>query len=162
MMKVRTQFDRLRVFSPSPTGVAKIYEERLNKDGVMDLVQTGEHDLNEFVQASLESTKVYNILEHFAKTQDPSIFNAVSGFFADVTGMPTDMMAAHNMLLSIDKKFASLPQEVKEKYNFSPYQFYEAVMNGTFASDFGQIDQNIVNGTDPIAAGSDGKVVENE
>lgn len=141
-MKVRNRFSRVRMISPSPTGIAKIYEERLNKDGVMDLLQTGEHDLNEFVQTSLEGTKVYNILEAFERSQDPSILNSVTGYFADVTDMPADLMAAQNLILSIDKKFAALPLDVKEKFDNSPQKFYQAFMDGSAAQILGDFAQN--------------------
>lgn len=157
-MKIRTQFDRCRVRTDSPIGVAKIYEERLNADGVMELVHTGNHDLNEFVQASLDGTKVYSILERFAKTQDPSIFNVSQGYYADVSSMPKDLLQVQNMLLNVDKQFSQLPSDVKEKYGNNVYKFYEAVLSGQFAADFGENAQNIVDQTAAAAADQDVKV----
>lgn len=130
-VEVRTPFSaRRRFFSPSPKGTADIYQEKLLDDGTMGIEVVGQHDLNAFVQASKDSTLIYNILDRFQKTGDPSIIDRVKGFFADVTDMPKDLMQAQNLLINAEKQFASLPGVLKEKYDNNYTKFAEEVLSG--------------------------------
>lgn len=142
-MKVRNRFSKhVRFISPSPTGRSKIYEERMNKDGVLSLVQTGEHNVNDFVQASLESTKIYNILDRFEMTGDVSLLNSMKGFYADVTGFPSTLAEAHNLMLGIEKKFSELSPALKEKFNNSSTRFANEVISGNLGSIIAEFVQS--------------------
>lgn len=139
MAEVRTALSGHKRFcSPSPKGVGKIYEERILEDGTMGIVHTGDHDLNAFVQASKESTLVYNILDKFAKVGDPSILDARHGFYADVTEMPSSLLEAQNLILSIDKKFVGLDAATKEKFDNNVQKFTQAIMDGSISEILGK------------------------
>lgn len=144
MVNVRNAFHRgERVQTPPVSGVADVFDEVLLEDGTMGLKKVGEHDLNDFIQQPLDGTLVYNLLDRFAKTEDPSIFNRASGFYADITSMPTNLMEAQNMLLNIDKKFASLSSEIKEKFDNNSHKFAQAVLDGSIEKilgDFAQVE----------------------
>lgn len=139
MPEVRHALSESKRFpSPSPTGIGKVYEERILEDGTKGLVQTGVHDINAFVQKSKDSTMVYNILDRFSKTGDPSILDVRHGFYADVTDMPSSLLEAQNMILEIDKKFLALDSATKEKFDNNVHKFTQAVMNGTLADILGK------------------------
>lgn len=130
-------------FAPSSSGFAPVYEERINSDGVMSLVRTGEHNINEFVQTSLEGTKVYNILERF-QLGDVSALEKVKGFYADVTQVPTSLLEAHNLMKNISKNFDKLPPDLKAKFGNSADKFIASVENG----DFAQIVKTLATGSE--------------
>lgn len=155
-MKVRTRFSPHQdFFAPSPDGIAIEYTEQILKDGTMGLVPSGKHDLNEFVQASLEGSKVYTILDRFARTNDPSVLDAVRGFSADVSGFPTNLMEAQNLKLSIDKQFSLLPADIRSKFHNNSFEFADAVLSGKISEAFVDSAQN---SSSPAAE----KIVENE
>lgn len=130
-------------YSPSPTGISTAYEVRLGSDGVSHLVPVGKHDLNEFVQASLEGTKVYNIIDRFA-LGDESVLNKVKGFYADVVGMPSSLAEAHDLMVSIDKKFAELPAKLKQVFGNSSSKFASALRDGSINEIFSGLAQENV------------------
>lgn len=145
--EVRTPFSpHKRFFSPSPKGVVNIYEEKLLDDGTMGLKVVGKHDLNAFVQASKDSTLVYNILDKFAKTGDASILNVTSGFYADVTQLPKNLMEAQNMLISLQKRFASLDTATKDKFDNNYTKFAQAALDGSISDILKPSEVSVVEG----------------
>lgn len=124
-------------FAPSSDGTAPVYEERLSKSGTVDLVEVGRHNINEFVQTSLEGTLVYNILDRFA-LGDTSVLEKVKGFYADTVSMPTSLLEVHNFMKSLDARFDSLPVEVKEKFGNSAEKFMLSIENGEFTKIFSE------------------------
>lgn len=67
--------------------------------------------------------------------------------FADVTSMPSSLLEAQNLMLSIEKKFVGLDAATKEKFNNNVHKFTEAVMDGTVSQILGvdsvQVDLNL-------------------
>jgi len=114
--------------APIGDGTAPLFEERI-VDGVRVLIECGRNPLNEFVQASLEETKIYNIINRYQRG-DQAALNKVGGQFIDVVGMPTNLAEAQNALLSIERQFNSLPGEVKEKFGNNVNQFVQVVSEG--------------------------------
>ena len=124
-----SRFNRPKT-APAPIGdgTAPIYEERV-VDGARVLVEAGTNPLNEFVQASLEETRIYNIINRYQRG-DVSVLNKSGGQFMDVVGMPTNLAEAQNALLTIERQFAALPGEVKEKFGNNVNEFVQVVSEG--------------------------------
>lgn len=117
------------VFTPSPTGRAPVYEEVIGLKGDRYLKKTGEHNLNDFVQASKAGTLVYNILDRFQRG-DVSVLQKTAGFYADVTAMPKTLFETHQFLDSLSQKFESLDPKIKDKFDGSFDKFVKGLENG--------------------------------
>lgn len=113
---------------PPMCGCDPVFEE-IEKDGVTTLVKVGENPLNEFVQASLQDTLVYNILERYNKG-DLSALDRKHGQFVDVTGMPTSLAEAQQALIDVDLNFSKLPLEVRNAFNNDPVDFVKGASDG--------------------------------
>lgn len=114
---------------PVGDGTAPIFEE-VYEDGKRVLKETGRQNLNEFVQASLDETKIYNIINRYMRG-DESVLNRVNGQFIDVVGMPTNLAEAKQALINIENRFNELPGDVKSVFNNSVDEFVQAVSYGT-------------------------------
>lgn len=146
-----SRFNRPKVmFSYSGDGTAPVYEERLNRGGVLALIRTGKRDLVEFINASLESTNIYNILDRF-NAGDYSVLQKRKGFYADVSTMPKSLVEVHNFMRSLRSDFENLDPKIKEKFGNSPDKFIESVENGDFIKLFGKSAQN-----SPLSSGAAG------
>ena len=132
-----------RSFSPSSTGFAPVYSERIGKDGVLELVLSGKHNIVDFVQASLESTKIYNILERYS-LGDTSVLEKTKGFFGDVSQMPTSLLEAHKFIKGISEKFDSLPNDLKAKFDNSVDNFVKSLDNGSLINVLKEISDSKV------------------
>lgn len=112
---------------PVPVGnvTTPIYEERL-VDGVTRLVKAGETNLYEYVQSSKEDTLIYNLLDRFAKG-DVTALTSRRGQFIDVTGMPTTLAEAQQVMINATEKFNHLSDEVKAKFGYDVNEYINAV-----------------------------------
>lgn len=139
-----------RRFTPSSTdGLAPVYEERFDSNGAIHLVETGKTDLNAFIQASKESTLVYNILDRFQRG-DVGVLDQVRGFFADVTDMPNSLMEAHQLVTRIANGFDSLPSDIKSEFGNDVNGMLKAIDNGKFAEIMSKFTKTEAPVSDPV------------
>ena len=93
-------------------------------DGYEQLVPAGVTDLVEKIQESFESTKLSNIIARY-NAGDLGALKKAQGVFANISEMPTTLQEAQNMRIKAETAFDSLPVDVREKYDFSAYKFYD-------------------------------------
>lgn len=124
--------------SPSPTGIASEFQERLDYNGVAYLEKVGSKDLNAIVQASKESTLVYNIIDRF-ENGDISALSKSKGFFGDFLGMPSSLAEAHNLIVGIESKFKELPLKIREAFGNSAQLFARKLQDGSYGEILGKI-----------------------
>lgn len=82
--------------------------------------------MNDFVQESLESTLVYNVLKRF-NAGDPYALTKNVGVFADVSGAPRSLAEAQQLLIDVRRDFEKLPIDIRSRYGHNPMAFAEAV-----------------------------------
>lgn len=99
---------------PVGGSTSPIYEERLS-DGVRNLVIVGETNLFDYVQASKDDTLIYNLLDRFTRG-DITALLAKKGQFLDVTGMPTTLAEAQQLMINATERFNHLPAEQRAKF----------------------------------------------
>lgn len=113
---------------PVGDGTAPIFEEVI-ENGVRILRETGRDPLNEFVQASLADTLVYNILAKYQRGDEMALHKTI-GQYMDVVGMPTNLAEAQQALIDIENKFNMLTADVKAVFNNNVNEFIDAVSHG--------------------------------
>lgn len=119
--------------SPVPTGVVDTFTEKRDENGISFLEKTGKRDLNAFIQASLEGTLIYNILNRYA-LGDTGVLEKVIGFFGDVTNVPTSLADCYNRISNAEAKFKELPAEIRALFNNSVSVFESAILDGSVDS----------------------------
>lgn len=119
--------------SPVPTGVVDTFTEKRDENGVSFLEKTGKRDLNAFIQASLEGTLIYNILNRYA-LGDTGVLEKVTGFFGDLTNAPTSLADCYNRISDAEAKFNQLTPEIRALFNNSAAAFESAVLDGSIDS----------------------------
>lgn len=134
---------RVRFFSNRPVGVTPVFKQFLDDNGVTYLKQTGETDINAFVQASKDATLVYNILDRFQKGETDVLMKS-SGYYMDAVGLPTSLAEAHNLMVGIEQKFLSLPLDLRRAFDNSPYNFARRLQDGSINEVFGSFAQKAV------------------
>lgn len=138
---VYSRFNRPKVMvSYRGDGTAPVYEERVSHSGVLTLVRIGKRDLVEFINASLDSTNVYKILDRF-NAGDYSVLQKRKGFYADVSTMPKSLVEVHNFMRILKSDFEKLDPKIKEKFGNSPEKFIDSVENGDFIKLFSKSEQ---------------------
>lgn len=138
---VRTRFNRpSTVFAFFGSGFDPVYEERI-VDGVRKLVKVNENPLNDFVQASLSETLIYNILDKFQKG-NTEVLNQSFGQFFDATLFPASLADAQKQILYAESYFGSLPLEVRNKFDNSSSVFLSKIADGSVFDILKPIDNN--------------------
>ena len=78
----------------------------------------------EEIQSYLEETKIENILAR-AVAGDPDALNVRQGQYADITQFPTNLAEAQKTILKLGSEFEKLPNEIREKFDFSKEKFIQ-------------------------------------
>lgn len=91
-------------------------------DGSRNLVIVGQVNSYEIIQASLEQSKIENILRRF-NAGDKSAINVVQGSYLDVSGLPTSLAEMQSLVMRARDGFDQLPLEVRRTYDFDASRF---------------------------------------
>lgn len=115
---------RPRKYAPAGSRLADDFEIQIDERGHKVLVKVGEHDIYEEIQSYLEETKIENILAR-AVAGDPDALNVRQGQYADITQFPTNLAEAQKTILKLGSEFEKLPNEIREKFDFSKEKFIQ-------------------------------------
>lgn len=94
----------------------------IDENGHKTLKITGEEDIYEFIQASLEESKIENILKR-ATGEDLMKMALSENDIVDITGAPTTLAEAQSLIEATRNSFEKLPPAIKEKFNFSAEEY---------------------------------------
>lgn len=136
-MKFRTVFDRGETtYSPIGSEFAPTYSYRIDKKtGKKILVETGKTNIYEKIQASLESTKIENIIKR--ATADPNALLIKDGEYIDVSELPTSMIEIQNMMYKAKEEFNKLPSEIRSKFDNSMEKYISEYGSESWAAALG-------------------------
>jgi hypothetical protein len=139
-----SRFDRPdTIAAPEGTSTEPKYMEAIDENGHRTLEQTGETDTYAMIQASLEETKIENIIRR-ATLGDPTALTQTMGAYVDTTDMPTSLAEMQNAIITIENEFNKLPLETRLKFNQSPEKYISMYGTEEWAKIMGyeKIQQN--------------------
>lgn len=113
---------------PAPTGQAlqPVYGERINDEGDRVLEVIGETNEYDKIQASLDSTKIEDIIRRY-EAGDITILEKSKGQYIDATQFPSDLMSAQNNLIALREQFDALSLDVREQFGMSFDKFLQSL-----------------------------------
>lgn len=126
--------ERERYTVPTGDGMEDVWEYQVNHFGRKILVKVGQRNLYDEIQASLEETKIENILARAASGEN--VFRP-EGIYADVTTMPSNLIEARQAIQNLENTWQSIPNEIKRKYNNSLEDFIAASGSKEWSRDMG-------------------------
>lgn len=128
-MEYQTQENRIRTPTPAGSEELKIYGETIDNKGRTYLKQTGKENIYQKIQASLEETKTYNILEQFAQSGDEAILNRRQAVYGNFLNIPTNPAELQNTIMEAERTFESLDKDVRAEFGNDVGQFKQAILN---------------------------------
>lgn len=143
-MHIWSRFDRPDTIpAPEGTSTEPEYMEAIDENGHKTLKQTGETDTYALIQASLEETKIENIIRR-ATLGDPTALTQTMGAYMDTTDMPTSLAEMQNAIITIENEFNKLPLETRLKFNQSAEKYISMYGSEEWAKIMGyeKIQQN--------------------
>lgn len=137
-MEFYTAFNRPEsVEAERGSETAPTYEYRIDKKtGKKKLVQTGETNIYEMIQASLESSKLENIIKKFT-AGDLSVLNQIEGQYLDISEIPTNLMDIQNMIYKCKGEFEKLDPETRSKFENSVEKYISLYGSEEWANNMG-------------------------
>ena len=131
-MEFKTMENRYRPKTPSGSNLIPTYKETVNKEGRTILKKSGTTNIYEKIQASLEETKVYNILEQFLQSGDETILKKRQGVYADFSNVPKTEIELQNIVLRAEQEFNALDKDVRAEFDYDVGVFKRSILDNTF------------------------------
>lgn len=107
-----------KIDTPAGDKYLNEYQEKFSKDGDKKLVKIGKKNIDQIIQADLESTKIENIL-HAVAMGDLRALQQREITYMDATTMPKSLMEMQNLGIKAKSEFEAFPKEVKEMFHNS-------------------------------------------
>lgn len=121
---------------------APIYEYEIDKKtGKRKLVKTGETNVYEKIQASLESTKIENIVKRYTQG-DTSALMINQGDYIDISEMPTSMIELQNIIMKTKNEFMKLDPEIRNKFENSAEKYVSMYGSEEWMNLMGLVKEN--------------------
>ena len=132
-----------RFYINAGSQIEDVYGYEINKYGQKELVKTGEHNIYEMIQESLEETKIENILQRVAMG-DNSVMRP-DGIYADLTEAPKNLLEARQQMQQLENVWNGLSNDIKREYNFSLDEFIGNAGSEKWLKDMGLINETSEN-----------------
>lgn len=113
--------ERKKVTTPTGEKFEHEYGYEINKNGQKILTITGETNVYEKIQEQLEETKIENVLQRVV-AGDTTVLRP-DGIYQDITEMPNNLIEARRMMQSLENTWNTLPNEIKQHYDFDLEKF---------------------------------------
>lgn len=120
--------EKVQTFSPTGSSEEPEFELQLI-NGIETLVKVGCRNIDDFIQASFEDTKIYNILKKYTNG-DESVLTRRCGHFIDATHLPSSLAEAQQALIDVNNQFNRLPGDVKNRFGNSVANYVDFISNG--------------------------------
>uniref|UniRef100_A0AAU8AV18 Internal scaffolding protein n=1 Tax=Dulem virus 140 TaxID=3145617 RepID=A0AAU8AV18_9VIRU len=98
--------------------VKQLYQAEYDKDGTLNLVESGRENLYDYIQSHKDSVDIHILLQRY-KNGDVSALSRAQGTFGDFTEMPKSYAELLNNLIKGESYFNELPVEVRSKFDHS-------------------------------------------
>lgn len=123
MPSFKTQYKKFkRAYSNPGERLKYDYREVIDEDGKFRIEPDGVTDIQEFIEASADSVDINNIIDRYI-AGDESAFEKLEGMYADVSGMPRNLMDIMNINLRVEQAFNELPNDIKNVYGNNYLEF---------------------------------------
>lgn len=133
-MKFRCAYEKHdRFISPSGDGFENQYRREYKPDiKRYQLVCTGQTDAYKAIQIAAEGVDLKSLLARYING-DESALGVDVGSYADLTTAPKTLLEARLKLIDAEKKFESLPVDVRKEFNNNFNEFLSSVGSGDFS-----------------------------
>lgn len=98
--------------------VKQLYQAEYDKDGTLNLVESGKENLYDYIQSHKDSVDIHVLLQRY-KNGDVTALTCAQGAFGDFTEMPKSYAELLNNLIKGESYFNELPVEVRAKFDHS-------------------------------------------
>lgn len=148
-MKYETFDDKVakkeKYISINGTPYLEQYEYQVDKNGYRELVLTDKKEnVHARIQADYDSTDINKLMARFA-LGDSTAIDQRSGFYADVTKLPTSYAELFNRVEECKQYFDRLPVDVKQLFDNSYEVFFASYGSKEFDDKISKYNEKFEN-----------------
>lgn len=138
MAKFIKPFDESPVaITPAGYQYETVYTQAYDKAGRPLLEKIGEKNIVEMIASNKDNANYEKLIRKFQATGDISFLNNKQGFYADMTGVPENLIDAYNSIEKAKFIFEQLPADTRAEYNNSVTEFIADFGSEKFIKAFG-------------------------
>lgn len=115
-----------------------IYRPSVDKEGNIELVESGKENTDDIIQSYAESCDIVTILAR-ACNGEPELLNQRQGTFGDFTQMPKTFAEMLQLQIDSNRLFDSLPSDVKDKFGNDSNKFFAQAGTKEWAETLGDV-----------------------
>ncbi|UPW41046.1 internal scaffolding protein [Sigmofec virus UA08Rod_5667] len=132
-----TQFSmKSRIFKNPGQPFKLTYQAAYDVNGTLQLYESGQEDLYDYIQSFKDSVDIHVILKRFA-AGETDVLSQVQGFYADAADMPSTYQEVLNAVIAGETVFNQLPAEIKQKFGNSFSQWLVSFESPDFSVKMG-------------------------
>lgn len=156
MVSLSTQYRPVKRFHANPgSRIKTLYAPQIAKNGTYELVENGTEDLYASIQSHADSVDIHVILDCFSRG-DVAALSRMQGVYADVSGVPGTYAEMLNLVIAGETQFASLPLEVRARFDHSYAKWIAAMDNMDEWQKLMQVPTSSLNNNTPPAPDAGG------
>lgn len=121
--------------------LVQLYRSKFSREGVLELVPDGEHNLYDEIQSHAQSTDINMILQRYF-SGDAAALSRIQGVYADISEMPSNYHDAMTLIDNARKDFAKLPVEIQAKFGNDANQWIAQMGSDTWLSAMGIVSDS--------------------
>lgn len=111
--------------SPAGSKEEPVYEMQIDLQGHKKLIKKGMTNIYEIIQASLEQSKIENIIRR-ATEGDPYALTVMNGQYIDTTDLPKSLAEAQSFVIKAKSEFDQLPINIRRQFDMSAEKYIAA------------------------------------
>ena len=123
---IELKYSEDEIFTNPGCRYRDVYTPDISKDGIIELVVTGKEDLVEYYNSFRDSSDPEILIQRFMNG-DPTALSGGNPMFLDLLGAPKTLAEAYALNTRAERAFDGLPNEVRERFDFSFGKFLENV-----------------------------------
>lgn len=112
-----------RQLNSSGSRIRPKYRRQLLEDQLIHLVEDGNEDFYAGIQAHAAEVGVYQILNRYAESGDPSLLERQKGAYIDATKSPRSLAEVEQFRIDSERAFYGLPLDIRKLFNNNPRVF---------------------------------------
>lgn len=145
MSKIQKPFDEsLKAITPSGYQYEKVYTQAYDKAGRPVLEEIGTKNIVEMINSNKDNANYEKLIKKFKVTGDISFLNGKQGFYADMTGVPDNLIDAYNSIEKAKFIFETLDAETRAEYKNSVTEFIADFGSEKFMKAFGVGSDSVI------------------
>lgn len=117
-------FDDGKFTTEPGSPIRDLYSAKVDKDGSVLLEKVGEENIQDKINAALDSTDIATIVAYYNQTGDDSVLKRYVPMYGDFSKLPNSLAGFLQLRIDSENFFNALPVEVRKEFDYDSNKFF--------------------------------------